>query len=381
MENKNYAIDFDPAEYKILIVDDIESNVFLLRALLKPRGYKFVTAFNGQEALDKVDAEKPDLILLDVMMPGMSGYEVAEKLQQSPEHHEIPILFITALNSHDEIVKGFRLGANDFISKPFNNDELLIRINHQISLIEAKRIILKQTEELRSIIVGRDKLYSVIAHDLRGPLGTIKMILNVLITSLGKMQIDAEMLDMLSVANKTTEDVFSLLDNLLKWTKSQLGKLNVASQVFDIRDITGDAIEVFRTMAEMKGISIEFPAPTSCNVVIDPDMIKTVLRNLISNALKFSEKGATVDINIDAESDPDMAVVSVRDHGCGIPEEGKAKLLRTDTHYSTFGTQSEEGAGLGLLLCDDFVRKNGGKLWFESREGEGSTFFISLPKA
>lgn len=381
MEKSNYAIEFDPGEYKILIVDDIESNVFLLKALLKPKKYVLVTAFGGQEALDKVESEKPDLILLDVMMPGMSGYEVAEILQRSPEHHDIPILFITALNSHDEIVKGFRLGANDFISKPFNNDELLIRINHQISLIEAKRIILKQTEELRSIIVGRDKLYSVIAHDLRGPLGTIKMILNVLITSHGRQKIDAEMLEMLTVANKTTEDVFSLLDNLLKWTKSQLGKLNVTSQIFDIRDITGDAIEIFRTMAEMKGITIDLHAPVPCNVVVDPDMIKTVLRNLISNAVKFSQKGGTVEVDINSAGDGGMVIVSVRDHGCGIPEEGKARLLRTDTHYSTFGTQSEEGAGLGLLLCDDFVRKNGGELWFESKEGEGSIFFISIPKA
>lgn len=380
MENKPYAIGFNPGDYKILIVDDIESNVFLLRALLKPKGYNLITAFSGEEALKKIDSDHPDIILLDVMMPGLSGYEVAAILQKSPEHHEIPILFITALNSHDEIVKGFKLGANDFISKPFNNDELLIRINHQMSLIEAKRIILKQTEELRSIIIGRDKLYSVIAHDLRGPLGTIKMILNVLISSVGKQKLDEETVNMLTVANKTTEDVFALLDNLLKWTKSQLGKLNVTSQVFDINDIISDSIEVFSTMADMKGVAIELTSPQSCNVVIDPDMIKTVLRNLISNAIKFSQKDGKVEIHIDAASDEKMAILAVQDHGCGIPEEGKAKLLRADTHYSTFGTQSEEGAGLGLLLCDDFVRKNGGELWFESKADEGSTFFFSVPK-
>lgn len=381
MDNNNYAIEFNPADYKILIVDDIESNVFLLKALLKPKAYTIVTAFNGADALRKVESERPDLILLDVMMPGMSGYEVAEILQRSPDFHDIPILFITALNSHDEIVKGFKLGGSDFISKPFNNDELLIRINHQISLIAAKRIILKQTEELKSIIVGRDKLYSVIAHDLRGPLGTIKMILNVLLAALDPQKIDKDMMEMLSVANKTTEDVFGLLDNLLKWTKSQLGKLNVASQVFDINSLISDAIEVFHTMAGMKGISIVLSEPVSCNVVLDPDMIKTVLRNMISNAIKFSRQGGSIEIGVDTQSIEGMAVVAVRDHGCGIPAEDQGKLLRTDTHYSTFGTQSEEGAGLGLLLCDDFVRKNGGRLWFESVQGEGSTFFFSIPKA
>lgn len=377
----NYKIEVNPAEYKILIVDDVPSNVLLLKALLKPRAYTVITAFDGHEALKKVESESPDLVLLDVMMPGMSGYEVAAKLKNSAEHHDIPILFITALNSHEEIVKGFQLGANDFISKPFNNDELLIRISHQISLIEAKRIILRQTEELKSIIMGRDKLYSVIAHDLRGPLGTIKMLLNVMMASLAAGQpVDEDSMEMLSAANKTTEEVFALLDNLLKWTKSQLGKLNVASQVFDIRDIVNDGIEVFRSMAESKGITIRLDDPVSCDVTLDPDMIKTVVRNLISNAVKFSEPGSEIHVGIDAGTDEKMVVVAVRDFGRGIPEENQQKLLRTNTHYSSFGTQNEDGAGLGLLLCDDFVRKNGGRLWFESKAGEGSTFFFSVAK-
>lgn len=383
MEKSSFIIETDSSNYKILVVDDVVSNIMLLKALLKTKEYQVITAMNGQEALDKVAAEMPDLILLDVMMPGISGFEVAQRLQSSEQYHDIPIIFLTALNTHEDIVNGFKFGGNDFITKPFNKNELMIRIGHQISLIAAKRIILKQTEELRSIIIGRDKLYSVIAHDLRGPLGTIKMILNMIISSTGGKggaMVSPEVFDMLSVANQTTEEVFTLLDNLLKWTKSQLGRLNVAPQRVNISDIVSDGIEIFKTTAEIKNISIVFDANgASCDIMADIDMIKTVLRNLLSNAIKFSNAGSEVVITVNV-CDDDLAVVGVKDSGCGISDDDKNKLLCTDTHYSTFGTGNEEGSGLGLLLCDDFVRKNGGKLWFESKSGEGSTFFFSVPK-
>lgn len=380
MEDQNYILEADPTKYKILIVDDVVSNIMLLQALLKTKAYRVITAGNGREALEKVAAERPDLILLDVMMPGMSGFEVSQQLKSSPEHRDIPIIFLTALNSHEDIVKGFQLGANDFVSKPFNKNELMIRISHQVSLIEAKRIIQKQNEELRSTIVGRDKLYSVIAHDLRGPLGTIKMILNMMVTTLEGKCVEPEMFEMLNIANKTTEEVFTLLDNLLKWTKSQLGRLNVALQEVNIEDIVCDGIELFKTTAEMKNIAMEFVPGDPCAIFADSDMIKTVLRNLISNAVKFSNPGDKITIALD-KSPENSVVVSVRDYGCGIKEEDQGKLLKTDTHFSTFGTNSEEGSGLGLLLCSDFVRKNGGELWFESREGEGSVFYFSVPKS
>ncbi|MEG1607317.1 MAG: response regulator [Mucinivorans sp.] len=373
-------LEVDPTSYKILVVDDVMSNVILLKALLKTEKYQVIVANNGAQALEIVDSELPDLILLDVMMPGMSGFEVSKKLKSSPDHNDIPIIFLTALNSHEDIVKGFQLGANDFITKPFNKDELKIRIKHQISLLEAKRIIMKQTEELRSIIIGRDKLYSVIAHDLRGPLGSIKMILNLVLCNLDSKTISQEMLDMLKMANQTTEDVFTLLDNLLKWTKSQLGRLNVAFQTINIADIVRDGTEVFTTTAELKGIHIKFDEQSSGRVWADSDMVKTVMRNLLSNAIKFSNTGGTINITIESQ-DQDFVTINVKDCGRGIKEEDKAKLLVVDTHFSTFGTSNEEGSGLGLLLCVDFVNKHGGRLWFESKEGEGSTFSFTLPKS
>lgn len=370
-------MEINPSEYKILIVDDVMSNVLLLKVLLTNEKFQIATASNGRQALDQVIKEKPDLVLLDVMMPDMSGFEVSQQLKANPETAEIPIIFLTALNSTADIVKGFQVGGNDFISKPFNKEELIIRVTHQISLIAAKRIIVAQTEELRKTIIGRDKLYSVIAHDLRSPMGSIKMVLNMLILNLPSDTIGPEMYELLTMANQTTEDVFSLLDNLLKWTKSQIGKLKVVYQDIDMVEVTEGVIEIFSMVAELKKISIRLETPSKLEVYADIDMIKTVIRNLLSNAIKFSNE--ETEILVIVQEQEGMAVVSVKDSGCGIDEENQKKLLHTDTHFSTFGTNNEEGSGLGLLLCQDFVIKNGGRLWFTSAKGEGSTFSFSIP--
>lgn len=370
-------MEINPSEYKILIVDDVMSNVLLLKVLLTNEKFNIVTASNGHQALEQVDKENPDLVLLDVMMPDMSGFEVAQQLKANPDTAEVPIIFLTALNSTADIVKGFQVGGNDFISKPFNKEELIIRVTHQISLVAAKRIIVAQTEELRKTIVGRDKLYSVIAHDLRSPMGSIKMVLNMLILNLPSSTIGEEMYELLTMANQTTEDVFALLDNLLKWTKSQIGKLKVVYQDVDMVEVAEGVIEIFSMVAGLKNIQLRLEVPEHLNVYADIDMIKTVIRNLISNAIKFSNEGSEVLVKVTEEDG--MAIVSVKDSGCGIDEDNQKKLLHTDTHFSTFGTNNEEGSGLGLLLCQDFVIKNGGKLWFFSVKNEGSTFYFSIP--
>lgn len=370
-------MEINPSEYKILIVDDVMSNVLLLKVLLTNEKFAIATASNGRQALEQVEKENPDLVLLDVMMPDMSGFEVAQHLKSNPNTADIPIIFLTALNSTADIVKGFQVGANDFISKPFNKEELIIRVTHQISLVAAKRLILSKTEELQRTIAGRDKLYSVIAHDLRSPMGSIKMVLNMLILNLPSEKIGAEMYELLTMANQTTEDVFSLLDNLLKWTKSQIGKLNVVYQDVDLVEVTDGVIEIFSMVASLKKIRIREMKPEKMMVNADIDMLKTVVRNLLSNAIKFSKENSEVLVKM--EEVDGMAVVSVQDYGCGISEEGQKKLLHTDTHFSMFGTNNEEGSGLGLLLCKDFVVKNGGKLWFTSKEGEGSIFSFSIP--
>jgi len=367
----------DHSDYKILIVDDVVSNVLLLKVLLKNEKFKTVTASDGLEAIQQAEKELPDLILLDVMMPQMDGFETAMHLKNNPTTAGIPIIFLTALNSTQDIVKGFQAGANDFITKPFNKEELLVRVNHQISLVAAKKLILERTEELRKTIVGRDKLYSVIAHDLRSPLASIKMVLNMMVLGLSEDVIGKEMYQMLQMVNHSTEDVFSLLDNLLKWTKSQIGKLNVVYQDFRIDEVVEGVLDIFSLVSKSKNIQLVNDSIDTVTVHADVDMVKTILRNLLSNALKFSYEGSQIIIGSQLETD--KVIISVKDSGKGMSAEDKEKLLKTETHFSRYGTNNEEGSGLGLLLCQDFAIKNGGDLWFESEEGKGSTFFFSIP--
>lgn len=372
------VMEINPSDYKILIVDDVMSNILLLKVLLKNEKFNIVTAMNGMSAIETTKKEMPDLILLDVMMPDISGYEVAQHLRTLPEFSEVPIIFLTALNTTSDVVKGFKMGGNDFISKPFNKEELIIRVKHQISLVAAKRIITEKTEELQRTIMGRDRLYSVIAHDLRSPLGSIKMVLNMLILNLPKEVVGEDMFQMLTMANQTTEDTFSLLDNLLKWTKSQIGRLKYVSQVNDIVSLTESVIEIFAMMAQVKNVRITLDAPAQLNIRMDVDMIKTVIRNLISNALKFSNENSVISVVLKEESD--RVMVSVEDQGLGIKEEDKEKVLHPEVYFTTYGTKQEEGSGLGLQLCTDFVKRNGGSLHFTSEYKKGSRFYFYIPK-
>ena len=368
----------NPAEFKLLVVDDVQTNVLLLKALLGKEGYGILVANNGQEALEVIRNENPDLILLDVMMPGMDGFEVAERLKSEEFRCEIPIIFLTALDDTQSIVNGFKLGVGDFISNPFRKEELMVRIKHQLSLVAARRIIEEKNEELRKTIAGRDKMYSVIAHDLRSPMASMKMLLNTIMMSVEKDKIDPDIFDMLEMSNKTSEEVFSLLDNLLKWTKSQLGKLTVIPQKLDISGLADGVVEVMNSVAEVKHIKLIRTDHESFFVYVDIEMIKSILRNLISNAVKFSNPDSEIKVGIKAEDG--KVIVSVTDSGKGIKKEDQHKLLKDSTHFTTYGTNSEEGSGLGLLLCRDFARKNGGELWFESEENLGSVFSFSLPQ-
>ena len=373
---------YSNSDYKILIVDDILENILLVTFILSHENYQLLTATSAKNALEVLKNDIPDVILLDVMMPDMDGFELTQIIRKMPEPYcDITIIFLTALDLTDSIVKGFQVGGNDFITKDFKKEELLIRIKHQISLIATKRMLAQKTEALEQSILSRDKMYSVIAHDLLSPMGYIKMILNMLLVSIPKEQMDDKMYEMLHLVNKSVEDTFILLDNLLKWTKSQTGKLHVIMQQVELNPICEGQIQVFNKMAEAKNIQFFLDATEPTDVFVDKNMLKSILRNLMSNALKFSSPYSSVVLHINNTPDNlEFLTISVEDHGCGIELEAQQKLMKIETHYSTFGTNNEEGSGLGLLLCQDFVQKIVGKLWFESTPRVGTTFSFTVPK-
>lgn len=363
-------------DYKILVVDDVVSNVLLLKILLTNEGFQVCTANNGDECVKMAKSDNPDLILLDVMMPGISGFDTAVILKKDPETAEIPIIFLTALNNPSELVHGFQVGANDFLTKPFNKEELVMRVMHQIQLVAAKRIIIKQNEELKRTISNRDKMYSVIAHDLRSPMASIRMVLNLAVNAIQPEVVGTEIFELLDKANKESEETHNLLDNLLKWTKSQTGRMNVVYQDFDLNDVIPGVVDIFVMIADTKKIRLDYtPCKEKLVVRADNDMLKTVVRNFMSNAIKFSPEGSVIEIT--AERENNFAKINIRDHGVGIAQERIEELFQKGE--TTYGTSGEEGSGLGLQLCADFARKNGGDVRVESVLGEGSMFSVLVP--
>jgi two-component system sensor histidine kinase/response regulator len=242
--------------------------------------------------------------------------------------------------------------------------------------VAAKRIIEQQNAELRATLSNRDKMYSVIAHDLRSPMASIRMVLNLVVASTSPELVGPELFELLDKANKESEEVHDLLDNLLKWTKSQTGRLSVVIQDLDLNDIIPGVVDIFEMIAQTKHITLNLQNTEGPMIVTaDNDMLKTVVRNFLSNAIKFSPENSSIEIIMTKEGE--FAKVSVRDHGVGIAADRLGSIFHKGE--TTYGTGGEEGSGLGLQLCQDFARKNGGDCMVESVVGEGSTFSVLIP--
>ena len=209
------------SNYKILIVDDNATNVLLASKIVQKAGYKIDSASNGHEALQKVENDKPDLILLDIMMPGMDGYEVAQKIKENPETSDIVILFLTALDKMENEIKGFSLGAGDYITKPFRPDVLLVHLKYHVSQIHSMRIIEQQKKELEAAIKGRDQIHSIISQDLKVPLNTLKALHEKIQLGIKYDSVSAEIYDLIKEANTLTQETLAQIENLLTSTNSK----------------------------------------------------------------------------------------------------------------------------------------------------------------
>jgi len=360
-------------DFTILVVDDVATNVMLVQAILRKEGYSILTTDSGAKALRIVSEKHPNLILLDIMMPEMDGYEVLQHLKGNPDTKDIPVIIMSALSDMQSIVKGYQLGALEYVTKPFQRDELVKRVSHRYELFSVNLI----KEELESTIKSRDTLYSVIAHDLRSPIGSLKMMNNAILMMVDKRQVSTEVLEMLQMMNKTTEELFLLLDNLLKWVRNRLNRQSIDIKKNNITGLVNSVIDIMKPIAVQKNITIkrvELDAELIGSV--DADMFSTVARNIISNAIKFTRKDGLVEVSV--ETKDNFVILKVKDNGVGIKAEDQPKLLKEDTHFTSYGTNNEKGSGLGLMLCKDFVEMHNGKIWFESIDQQGTTFFASF---
>ena len=335
-------------------------------------------ASNQQEAIQRIRTTSPDLILLDIDKSVRQENTILQDFKTNKITGAIPVLFITSMTSENHIPECLNYDNIDFITKPFRPQELVIRVQHQLSLLRAERVIRRQNEKLKKSLEARDKLYSIIAHDLRAPIGTIKMINSSIEAQKVKIK-DPQISKLFEMINETTEEAFNLLENLLRWTRNQNGKTKIYATLFNLTPVARQVVSLFSAIANAKEIELINRIEGKFDIFADEDMIKTVLRNLISNAIKFTYTGGQVELSL-ADSG-DYWTIYVKDNGKGIPKDLQTHLLKSDEYITTYGTHNEKGSGLGLILCRDFIRMNKGKLHFCSQEGIGTTFYFTIPKA
>lgn len=367
---------FNSKKYQLLLICPLLRLEEKISGILKKAQYNVECIQEEQEALLKTKVSQPDLILLAPAGSTAAECKIIHQLRSKIPTRTTPIIFISSIKDDSIIAECLNFDYTDFITKPLREKELLLRVKHQLLLLEANRTIRRQNERLQETIEARDKLYSVIAHDLRAPIGTIKMINSIIESQKDKIR-NASIRKKFEMINETTEQAFNLLENLLRWSRNLNGKTKVIRSHFDLSVSIREVLSLFTTIANSKNISLINHVKKAISVYADEDMIKTVLRNLVSNAIKFTYPGGEVNILLTEHNG--QVTVAVKDNGQGITKENQSKLLKDGQLCSTYGTKNEKGCGLGLLLSRDFIKLNKGKLRFKSKEGEGTTFYFTIP--
>jgi two-component system, sensor histidine kinase and response regulator len=365
--------------FKVLIVDDVPENIQVLVHLLSEKGLKVNYAESGTKALKAIKNNIPDLILLDVSMPGMDGFEVCEKLKNDPLTMHIPVIFLTAKVDQQDIINGLEKGAVDYVTKPFNANELIKRIFTHLELKYNRDVITRQNEELSKLNEVKNQLFSVISHDMKNLFNNILFGAESLEKEIEFFE-KKEITQMAGMINDSAKQAFSLLQNLLDWSRSQMQSTNYSPAKAEMLILVNQSISLFKPTARKKNISLNVDTSGEFfQAFADLEMVKAVLRNLLSNAIKYSHPGGKIDIMIIEK--PNLIEVRIQDYGTGMPPDVENKLRDTSqAASSTPGTQNERGSGLGMVLIRDFVEKNKGTFDFGTSPGKGSTFWFNLPK-
>ncbi|MBF0452897.1 MAG: hybrid sensor histidine kinase/response regulator, partial [Candidatus Magnetomorum sp.] len=352
----------------ILIVDDNLVNLRVMMQHLSEEGYETRIAQNGQQALEQLNIALPDLILLDIMMPDMDGFETCQHIKDIPSAQNIPIIFMTALTETESKVKGLKLGAVDYITKPFQHEEVLARINTHLT-------IRRQQVALNHLNATKDRFFSIIAHDLRGVFNPLMISTDMLI-KIAMKEDSPKMIKFSTAVRKSTQNAYELLENLLTWSRCQRNGIDVSFGKMDIGQVIERNLLLYKEKAKQKNISLTHNVPKNILVYADRNITDTILRNLIANALKFTYPDGHIQIFI--ESKDNSVHVSVRDDGIGIDQDGLEKLFKIESKYKKKGTADEHGTGLGLILCKELSIKNNGNIWVTSEVGNGSIFTFTL---
>jgi signal transduction histidine kinase len=364
------------AKSLILAVDDISKNLQVVGTLLRREGYRIVPATSGAQALERVRAETPDLILLDLMMPDMDGLEVCRRLKADALTLPIPVIFLTASNEMEHLVQGFEVGAVDYVTKPFNPPELLARVRTHLELKHARDTIIRYGQELSRLNEEKNEFMGIAAHDLRSPLGTIQGFSDLLLEDPEMAREERE--DFTRRISDTATRMSEMVQNLLDANRIERGEMKLNLAPTELSAPLGGVVEAYRPRAAAKqqSVHLQNEAPP-VTVVVDPSVLVQVLENLVSNAVKYSPPGK--DIFVRLKKMPDAVRCEVQDEGPGLSAEDQKKLFGKFARLSAKPTGGEHATGLGLSIVKKMVEAMNGRVWCESEPGRGALFIVQFP--
>ncbi|HTZ21222.1 MAG TPA: ATP-binding protein [Opitutaceae bacterium] len=367
-----------PNPATVMVVDDNVTNLQLLEMLLRTRGYAVRSFTRGQAALEAAASQPPDVILLDIAMPEMDGYEVCRRLKTDERLATIPVIFISALSATRDKVKGFACGGVDYVTKPFQIEEVHARVetHHklrqlQIQLERQNDELQRNYDQLRKLEELRDNLTHMVVHDMRSPLAITQMSVEMLkarLTDLGEPESK-----LLEGALRGAQTMNRMTTQLLDVSRLEAGKMPLNKTACDLATVAQAAVEAIAPLLGDRRAVLDIREPLTAHC--DAALLRRVLDNLMSNALKFAPPGKEITLSIAREGD--SAQLAVMDAGPGIPEEYHRKI------FEKFGQiadeQQSKGTGLGLTFCKLAVEAHGGKIGVDSEVGRGSTFWFTLP--